>query len=290
MANETKTLTVGSDLSILDIFLSSAGVAVDATFVGFELKDAAGTIALSGLPTNPSLGVFKASGVVPGGFQLGTWQINWDIITLANDVAQTTEKFCVDAVNIAIDFTPPEDKTFSIYDAVRLDIGDPESQVFDDTYLERILTKAVRRVNHNLGLSRTNRPLGIPGGFGGPKLNVSPIVVDLTAGTLEPNNDELCDIVIMCMEYIIVSSEVSALKRLTAESVSGPHVATLNSASQDGISVVNADGVQISVSPGRLTSRTQLHRFDVEDKRMQYENAVKAFLARQTGNYSKMIY
>jgi hypothetical protein len=284
MSNETKTLTVGSDLSVLDIFLSSAGVAVDATFVGFELRDAAGAIALSGLPTNPNLGLFKASGVVPGGFELGTWQINWDIITLANDVVETTEKFCVNAVDIAVGFTPLADDTFSIYDAVRIDIGDPESAVFDDLYLERILTKAVRRVNHVLGLSNSSRPLGIPGGFGGPRIRVNPITVNLSNGTIEPDNDELTDLIIMAMEYIIVSSEVSALKRLAAEAVSGPHKSVLNSASQDGISVTNADGVRIDVGGSRLVSRTSLHRFDVEDKRRQFENAVKAFLARQTGS------
>lgn len=289
MVGETKTLTVGEDVSILDIFLSSGGP-VAANFVGFQLFDAANVSVVSGVALNPELGHYTASGVIPAGFQLGGWHINWDIITLGGDFQSASETFIVNAVNVKIGFTPPEDKTASIYDAVRLDIGDPEALVFDDQYLERIFIKAVRRLNHRLGLSPTSRPQGIPGGFGGPKIKVIPITIDLENGTINPSNDELCDLTIMMMEYIIVSSEISALKRLAANAVSGPHSATVASASQDGITVTNADGVTVSISGGRLANRVQLHKIDLDTKREELEMAIRAYLNRMTTNFSKMIY
>lgn len=288
MPTETKTLTVGEDLSILDIFLSAGGGAVAANYVGFELFDAANVSAMSGVAVTPSLGVYKASGVVPAGYQLGTWRIDWDIITAGGDFQSASELFIVNAVDVKIGFTPTQDLLFYIYDAVRLDIGDPEAQIFDDQYLERILIKAVRRLNHVLGLSRTSRPKGIPGGFGGPKIKVVPITIDLPNGTINPNNDELVDLIIMMMEYIIVSSEISALKRLIA--ISGPFSATVASASQDGITVTNADGVTVSISGGRLANRAQLHRLDLETKEKELQMAIRAFLNRMTGNFGKMIY
>jgi hypothetical protein len=290
MAGEVRTLTVGSDVSVLDIYLSSGGNPVAATFVGFELKDATSVVAASGTATNPATGTYKASGVVPAGYQLGTWEIQWNIITAGNELVHATEQFCVNAVDIAIGFVPSTDKTSSIYDAVRLDVGDPEGQVFDDGYQQRILVKAVRRLNHRLGLSPTARPQGIPGGFGGPRIKVSPIVADLVAGTITPDNDELCDLVIMMMEFIIVTAEVSALKRLNANATSGPHVATVSNASQDGVTVKNADGVEVSIAGGRLQNRYLLHKLDVQTKEKELEAAIKAFLGRQTGNYGKMIY
>jgi hypothetical protein len=288
MVNETKTLTVGEDLSILDIYLSAGGGAVAALYVGFELFDAANVSAMSGVAVTPSLGTYQASGVVPAGFQLGVWRIDWDIITAGGDFQSASETFIVNAVDVKIGFTPTQSLLSYIYDAVRLDIGDPEAQIFDDQYLERILIKAVRRLNHVLGLGHRSRPKGIPGGFGGPKVKVSPITIDLVAETINPNNDELVDLIIMMMEYIIVSSEISALKRLTA--ISGPFSSSVASASQDGITVTNADGVTLSISGGRLANRAQLHRLDLETKEKELQAAIRAFLNRMSGNFGKLIY
>ena len=84
---------------------------------------------------------------------------------------------------------------------------------FDDNFLARVLTKAARRLNQRLGLSITNRPQGVPGNWGGRRLQVSPITLDLEAGTISPNNDELCDLIILQMEHILNTSETSARKR-----------------------------------------------------------------------------
>jgi hypothetical protein len=284
MAGETKVLTVGQAASALDIFLAANGSAVSGKYVGFELFDAANVSAVSGVALNPELGHYVGSGLIPAGFQLGAWHIDWTIVTLTDNVAEATEPFIVQDVVISIGFSPPEDKTSLIYDAVRIDIGDPDGVIFDDNFLKRILMKAVRRLNQRLGLSLTDRPKGIPGGFGGPRIKVNPIVADPEAGTITPSNDELCDLIIMMMEYIIVTSEVSALKRLTA---TGPLATT---ASQDGISVVNADGVSVSISPSRLGFRSDLHKFDVKTRGEALEMAIRAFLNRLTGNFGKLIY
>lgn len=287
---QTKVLTVGQAASALDIFLTANGSAVSGQYVGFELFDAANASAVSGVALNPELGHYVGSGLIPAGFQLGDWHIDWTIITLSNNLLHASEPFTVQDVTVSIGFVPPEDKTSAIYEAVRIDIGDPEGQIFDDDFLKRVLQKAVRRLNHRLGLSPTARPQGIPGGFGGPRIKVAPIVADVEAGTICPNNDEICDLVIMQMEVIILESEISALKRLAASVGSGPFATAALQAASDGISVTNADGVTVTVSGGRLATRAQLYQFDVKQRREELEMAIRAFLNRMTGNFGKMVY
>lgn len=289
MAGETKILTVGQAASNLDIFLSANGASVSGKYVGFELLDSAGASAVSGVALNPALGQYVGSGIIPAGFQLGEWRVDWTIITQTDSLATASEQFCVQDVNVTIGFVPETDKTSAIYDAVRIDIGDPDGQVFDDSFLQRVLQKSVRRLNQRLGLSATSRPKGIPGNFGGPRLKVSPITADLEAGTINPNNDEICDLIVMQMELIILESEISALKRLGAGG-SGPFASLSAGGAKDGVSVKNADGVSVSLSPSRLSFRADLHKFDVEQRRKEYEMAIRAFLNRMTGNYGKMIY
>ena len=290
MAGETKVLTVGQAASALDIFLSANGAAVSGQNVGFELFDAANVSAASGIALNPALGTYKAAGSIPAGFQLGTWRVEWNIITASLELVTATEPFCVQSVEVTIGFVPTSDKTSAIYEAVRLNIGDPDGQVFNDDFLKRNLTKAVRRLNQRLGLSPTSRPKGIPGNFGGPRIKVTPIVADVEAGTITPNNDEICDLVIMQMEVIIVESEISALKRLSASSASGPYATLVSSASQDGLSSRNADGVLVTIAAGRLNVRADLHKFDAKNRRDELERMIKAFLNRMTGNFGKLIY
>ncbi len=290
MAGETKVLTAGQAASALDIFLSANGIAVSGQNVGFELFDAANTSAASGVALNPALGTYQAAGSIPAGFQVGTWRVEWNIITAALELVTATEPFCVQSINVTIGFVPAGDKTGTIYEAVRIDIGDPDGQVFNDDFLKRNLTKAVRRLNHRLGLSPTARPKGIAGGFGGPRIKVSPIVADVEAGTISPSNDEQCDLIIMQMGVIIVETEITALKRLAATASSGPYATLVGSASRDGTSVKNPDGTVVTISPSRLNVRADLHKFDAKNRRDELEMAIKAFLNRQTGNYSKLIF
>jgi len=290
MAGETKVLTVGQASSALDVFLSANGAAVSGKYVGFQLFDASNVSAVSGVALNPNLGQYVGSGIIPAGYQLGTWRINWTIVTLANNIVTASEPFCVQDVSVTIGFVPLDDKTSAIYDAVRIDIGDPNGQVFDDDFLKRVLQKAVRRLNQRLGLSPTSRPKGIPGNFGGPRIKVSAIVADVENGTITPYNDEICDLVVMQMELIVLESEVSALKRLAASASSGPFANFVASAANDGVSVTNADGVSVTISPSRLQVRADLHKFDVKQRREELEGAIRAFLNRMTGNFGKMVY
>lgn len=284
MPGETKVLSVGASAEILDIYLSANGNPVSGKYVGFELLDAADTSVVSGVALNPELGKYTGSGIIPAGYQLGTWQIDWTIVTLSDNVLFATEPFTVQELEILIGFVPETDKTGSIYEAVRIDIGDPAGLIFDDDFLKRVLIKAVRRLNHRLGLSVTDRPKGVPGNFGGQRLKVNPIVADVEVGTITPCNDELIDLIVMQMELIILESELSALKRLTANGIFGSTVG------RDGISVTNADNVSVTISTGRLGFRSDLHKFDVLQRRKELEDAIKAFLNRLTGNFSKLIY
>lgn len=170
-----------------------------------------------------------------------------------------------------------------IYDAVRIDAGDPDGLVFVDAFLNRVLQKAVRRLNHKLGLSVTNRPKGV---HGYKTLSVAPITYDITNNSISPDNDELADLITLMMEYIIKKGEVSALKRLNA--VYGGPFST--DAQLDDISVKNADGVDVRMGSNRLATRARLFTLDLETIIDELNAAVKRFIYRQTGNYSKLVF
>lgn len=170
-----------------------------------------------------------------------------------------------------------------IYDGVRIDCGDEDGVVLTSAFLQRVFTKAVRRLNRTLGLSVTNRPQGIPGY---KSLSVSPITYSIANDTISPDNDELVDMVILQMEYIIKKSETSALKRLNA-SYGG--VLSTN-ANMDDATVRNADGVTVSLGQNRLSNRARLYAMDLEAIQKELDAAIKSFLGRQIANYGKMIY
>jgi hypothetical protein len=297
MASQSKTLTLGSSASSLDIFLEAANTPTNASFVGYQLFDAASNPAFSGIALNPSVGTYTASGTIPSTAQttslpvsLGDWQIKWDIISTAGSFLSVTEDFCVQDINIKIGFVDDTDNRNPIFDAIRLDIGDPDGVIFDDGYLNRIVVKSVRRLNQRLGLSVTSRPKGIPGNFGGQRLKVAPITFNSDNGTVTPNNDELIDLIILQSELIILVSEVSNLKRAGAQLGTGPFANLAAAANAGGVTVVNADGVRVSTSSSQVTSKADLHKFDVQMKTKELDDAVKAFLNRMTGNFGKLIY
>jgi hypothetical protein len=291
MSNATKTLTVGSNLSELDIFLSANGQAINASGISFNIFDAANVLAASGVPTNPDMGHYLASGVIPDAFTLGIWRIDWLIIPTGASQVTASEEFNVQALTVSFGFQPTDDKIFNIYDAVRLDLADADAIVFGDEFLQRILIKAVRRLNQALGIGiRMRGPTGVEGQFGGRRIQVIALVVDIEAGTISPNDDEMQDLIILQMEYIIKTSEISALKRLSASAASGPASIAVNGAVNDDVMVRNADGVEIMVGRNRFSTRAQLYKFDVETITKELEAAKKAFLSRITGSMGKMVY
>jgi hypothetical protein len=175
-----------------------------------------------------------------------------------------------------------------IHEAVRLDTGDLEGQIFTDTLLDRILAKAVRRLNQDLGLSDTVRPRGIPG-YKSLKSQISPITYDLVNESISPDNDEIADLIILQMEYIIKKGEISNLKRLNA-AYGGVYSTASNGAVNDDISVTNADGVKIQMGMGRLSNRRLLFELDFKIIDAELKEAKKKFLNRLVGNFSKLIY
>lgn len=170
-----------------------------------------------------------------------------------------------------------------IYDAVRIDAGDPDGLVFVDAFLNRVLQKAVRRLNNRLGLSVTNRPKSI---YRCSTISVAPITYDIANNSISPDNDELADLITLMMEYIIKKGEVGALKRLNA--AYGGQFAT--DAAGDDVSVKNADGVEVRMGANRLSNRVKLFQLDLETIIDELNAAIKKFIYRQTGNYSKLVY
>ena len=286
---ELLSLTTGSALSELDIFLSANGTAINANSVVFTIFDATNTVVTSGVAANPTTGQYTATGTVPAGFALGIWSIGFRVFPVGAINFNAVEEFNVNDITLSFGFTPSTDQTHSVFDAVRIDLGDPDANILHDAFLSRVLTKAVRRLNHVLGIGvRTRGPIGIPGNFGGQRVKYTPLSVDLSTGVFTPPNDEYVDLVIMQMEVIIVEGEISALKRLSASS--GPYTSLVGSAGNDGIRVTNADGVTIDVSVGRLQNRSLLARFDAETRRKELEMAINRFIGRISGNASKLIY
>jgi hypothetical protein len=285
-----KTLTVGSDLSALDIFLSVDGVPINASGVAFAVLDAADNIATYGSGVNVSTGKYTASGVVLAGYQLGEWQIDWTILPAGGGLMSATEEFCVQALDISFGFTPPEDTTASIYQAVLLDVGDPNQTIFNENYLRQVLVKAVRRLNQALGLGPQNRPTGVPGTFGGRRIQIPELVADVETGTITPNTNELVDMVVLQMTYIILTAEVSSLKRLLA---TGPTGSVASAAGRSEVSVQNPDGVNVSLGTGnasRFGTQASLHKFDADRIKQELDAAVKRYLGRATGSMGKLVW
>ncbi len=292
MSDEFKILTVGSDLSELDIFLTVNDLPINASGVDFRIYDASNVLAASGTATNPSTGRYLASGTVPAGFNLGRWAINWLVTPVGGTLVTAVQHFDVQALTIAFGFAPATDRTTSIYDCVRLDIGDPDAVVFGDEFLQRILIKAIRRLNNKLGLTPHLRgPTGIEGQFGGRRIRVIQITVDLDTGIITPSGDEYEDILCLQMEYIIATAEVSALKRLNASASSGPYViSAVNTAVNDGIEVVNADGIRINIGGSRIQARVNLMKYHADTLKEELQMAVRAYMNRLSASFGKMVY
>lgn len=173
-----------------------------------------------------------------------------------------------------------------IYEAVLLDVGDPDQQIFVDAFLQKIFKKAVRRLNQKLGSSDVVRPRGVPGYH---PLKVAKITYDLTGDTINPDTDELADLIILQMEYIIKKGEISALKRLNA-AYGGAYATSVGGGANDDVEVTNADGVRVRTGSSRLTNRASLFRLDLETIKEELEDAIQVYLARMTANYGKCIF
>lgn len=292
MANPTKTLSVGSNLNALDVYLNVDGVAINASGISFYVYDAIDEVAASGVPTNPEMGHYVGSGIIPGNHALGSWYINWHIISTGGAEFIVSEPFFVQAMNISFTLDAPNEIITTIYSMVRDDIGDSDGLIFVDSYLRNILLKAVVRLNNKLGLATTPLTVmnGIPGNFGGIRIQPLQIILNLDNGTISPPGETYQDLLILQMEQIIITSEISALKRMNASASSGPAAEGMLTALNDGVMVRSADGTVVDVSVGRLQSRTTLYKFDADRINKELNDAVKVFLSRISGRFGKCVY
>lgn len=288
MAQDGRTLTVGTAATELDIFVTAGqnGAPLDPTDIRFRIFDPTGLEAVSetlGIKLNT--GVYSASGaLIPTGFQLGEdWSIVWDIITPSAS-GQSTELFCVADALLATSFANPVDNSIeSLFDRVRLDVGDPSALIFTDGFMRRILKKSASRLNRRLGLVpvtvQTHDHWLI---HFSSSTRTQSIELDLTNGIITPDTDPYADILVLQMEEIILTGETVALGRLNT-TTAGVYGSGMQGVAADGVSITNADGVSISKAVGRLSHRADLAKFTLNNIRAELEQAVRDFSWRLAG-------
>jgi len=288
-----RILTVGTAATDLDIYVTAGqnGQSIDPSRIICRVFDPTGAQAVaetSGVKV--TVGRYNASAVtIPTGYVLGDdWQIKWDITLPGGASGQYVENFSVALPSLSATFGSTANNTIdSIYDRVRLDIGDPDGRIFTNGLLMRTLKKAVSRVNRRLGLVQltSNSEFVFLIAFVS-SVNTPVLTIDLENGTISPDSDPYADIVIMQMEEILLSSELVALQRLNV-TTAGAFGSGIVSAAGDGVSIQNADGVSITTSPTRLSMRADLGKFNIESLRKQLDAAIKEFKWKLGGSNGK---
>jgi len=288
MAQDGKILTVGTAATELDIFITAGqnGAALDPTDIRFRIFDPTGAEAVTEtLGTKVDVGVYTASGaIIPSGFQLGeNWSINWDI-TLPSTSGQATEMFCVASAQLATSFANPVDNSVeSLFDRVRIDIGDPDALIFTDGLMRRTMKKAVSRVNRRLGLVQVSQDSHFIWLIGfTSRVSTPTLTLNLNAGTIDPATDPYADILVLQMEEILLTGETVALQRLN-QTTAGSFGSGLIGVAADGVSATNADGVTISKAVGRLSHRADLAKFNLNAIREELKKAIQDLRWRLAG-------
>jgi len=288
MAQDGRILTVGTAATELDIFITAGqnGAPLDPTDIRFRIFDPTGAEAVTEtLGTKRDVGVYTASGaIIPAGFQLGEdWSIAWDITTTSTS-GQSTELFCVADALLATSFANPVDNSVeSLFDRVRLDVGDPQALIFTDGFLRRTIKKAASRVNRRLGLVRVTEASYFIWLIAFTSRVSTPVLtLDLQAGTINPDTDPYADILVLQMEEIILTGETVALQRLNPHTA-GVYGSGLKGVAADGVSSTNADGVTISKAVGRLSHRADLAKFTLTNIRAELQKAIDDLRWRLAG-------
>lgn len=288
MAQDGKILTVGTAATELDIYITAGqnGAPLDPTSIIFRIFDPTGVEAVTETTgTKTDVGVYTASGaLIPTGFQLGeNWSIKWDIVTPSTS-GQSTELFCVAAATLATSFANPADNSVeSIFDRVRLDIGDPDAMIFTDGLMRRTMKKAVSRVNRRLGLVRVSEDSHFIWLIAfTSRVSTPTLTLDLSAGTIDPATDPYADILVLQMEEILLTGETVALQRLN-QNTAGSFGSGLVGVAADGVSATNADGVTISKAVGRLSHRADLAKFNLTNIRDELKKAIDDLRWRLAG-------
>ena len=293
MAQDGKILTVGANASDLDIYITagSNGPAIDASGITFRIFDAAGIEAVTETSgTKTDIGVYTASGaIIPTGFVVGEdWQIRWDVILPGGASGQFVESFCVSLPTLSASFAADVGNSVeSLFDRVRIDLGDPDGLIFPDGLLRRTIKKAAARINRRLGLVRVSESSSFIFLIAfTSRVETPTLTLDLMNGTITPDTDPYADILVLQMEEILLQSESVAIGRLNV-STAGTFASGLQGIAADGVSVTNADGVSISKAVGRLQHRRESNRFNLEHVSKQLEEAIRDLRWRLAGGTGK---
>ena len=289
MATDGRILTVGSAAVDLDIFITAGqnGQAVDPSGITFRLFDPAGVEAVTTTSgTKVETGRYNASGaIIPPGFVLGeNWQIVWDVVLNTGTSGQFVEDFCVAEPTLAASFANPVDNSVeSLFDRVRIDLGDPDGKIFVDGLMRRTIKKAVSRVNRRLGLVKVTQDSHFIWLIAfTARTNTPVLTLDLENGSIDPDSDPYADILVLQMEEILLMGESTALARLNQQTA-GSFGSGLQGVSADGVSATNADGVTISKAVGRLQHRRDMMKFNLEQIRKELEQAIMDLRWRLAG-------
>lgn len=288
MAQDGRILTIGTAATELDIFVTAGqnGAALDPTDIRFRIFDPTGLEAITEtLGTRINTGVYTASGaLIPAGFQLGEdWSIVWDIITPSTS-GQSTELFCVADAILATSFANPVDNSIeSLFDRVRIDIGDPDAMIFTDGLMRRTLKKAFVRINRKLGLVKVSQDSHFIWLIAFTSRTTTPVLsIDLLNGIIDPDTDPYADILVLQMEEILLTGETVALQRLN-QNTAGAFGSGLQGIAADGVSATNVDGVTISKAVGRLSHRADLAKFNLKNIREELAKAIQDLRWRLAG-------
>jgi len=274
-------LSLGGSLSGLDIYFrdSTTNSLINVSSLDFIVRDPNGLDRVLGDGVNLATGIYAASGTLPSSAPLGNWTIQWNAFFPGGTSGVFYETFEVQNPVVLGAFEDISNNTETIYDRTRIDLGDPNGLIFTDGLLSRMLQKSIARLNRALGLVVIEcvSTLSITLRLVTTSVhNSTPITINLITGEITPSTDPYIDILTLQMEYLIASSEVSALKRLSP-TLGGAFGSGLIGIDKAGVSVTNTDGVSISVSPARLTTQAQMYKFDVERLQKELEFAIKDF-------------
>lgn len=274
-------LSLGGSLSGLDIYFkdSNTNSLINVNSLTFLVQDPNGIDTVLGNGVNSSVGFYNASGTIPSNGLLGNWTITWTAIFPGGGSGLFTETFEVQNPNILGSFEDSSNHQESIFDRTRLDLGDPNGLIFTDGLLSRMLQKSIARLNRALGLVaiECQSSLNITLRLISTSVNHStPISINLVTGEITPSTDPYIDLLTLQMEYLIAGSELSALKRLNP-TLGGAFGSGLVGMDREGISATNADGVSMSVSPARFTTRAQTFKWDLERLEKELTHAINDF-------------
>lgn len=278
----------------LDLYVKAGTTLYDPSSITFQVTDANAAFQGSGTGYKLSIGHYDARNfIVTTSGALGTWTITWNV-----GGTTKTEQFTVQAPSLT-EVGDVQNDIERMREQIRFDIGDLTQSIFNDTQLNIYLIKAVQRVNRALGISVKVRPTGItPGGLGTPAIT-PPISINILAGTIFPDTDEMKDIVVLQTEVLITRSEMSALRRASAGSATAAGAELIGATSGivtdtgAGLRVRNADGVEIDTTTRMsqwLSNRVKLFLDEAKARELELEKALLQLRHDISGNSTKVVF